>query len=518
MLVVLAVWLSFLLVSFVSSPLPGVNEAHYFTKSKHFWNPEWCSRDFFLTSFPAHQVFYQTFGWLTLWFDLPTVAIMGRVLGTALLAVSWTALTSRLLQQSTADNEPTRPSPASLDNVLLSAWLFLGLQAVGNLSGEWLIGGFESKVVAYAFVFGSIAARLNRRFKTAAACAGVAISFHPIVGLWHVAAACIAEIANRKSQIKNDTSPLRVRRPYAELGLLTVTALPGLWPAWQMLQAVDSRMSFAANFVQVFYRLKHHLDPMDFGLRNYLGYVVLAVVWLGLLVNLRRREQLTPSDRWWIAYLAATALFALAGFLAGVGPRPAQQMWGYDWRMRLMKFYPFRLFDLMLPIAVSAIVPRVIGAPRRRLLWAVAFVGFGGAIVEGRLFEPPFPWTREARADWQDACHWIAANTPSDALFLTPIESDSFKWYAQRAEFVNRKDCPQDAAGIVEWNRRLTLMDHWGKAGFADQRYSADELRALRRQTGAEFALTRRRVPYEADLIYSNDTFNVFRLPDVSRP
>src|SRR5712691_4883018 len=203
MLVVLAVWLSFLLVSFVSSPIPGVNEAHYLTKSKHFWNPEWCSRDFFLTSFPAHQVFYQTFGWLTLWFDLPTVAIIGRVLGTALLAVSWTALTNRLLQQSTADNEPTRPSPASLDNVLLSAWLFLGLQAIGNLSGEWLIGGFESKVVAYAFVFGSIAARLNRRFKTAAACAGAAISFHPIVGLWHVAAACIAEFANRKSKIKN---------------------------------------------------------------------------------------------------------------------------------------------------------------------------------------------------------------------------------------------------------------------------------------------------------------------------
>ena len=135
LLVVLAVWLSFLLVSFVTSPIPGVNEAHYLTKSKHFWNPEWCSRDFFLTSFPAHRVFYQTFGWLTLWFDLPTVAIVGRVLGTALLAASWTALMSRLVRRSTADDEPPRPPPVSFGNVLPSAWLFLGLQAIGNLSG-----------------------------------------------------------------------------------------------------------------------------------------------------------------------------------------------------------------------------------------------------------------------------------------------------------------------------------------------------------------------------------------------
>ncbi len=530
--VILAVWLSFLMVSLASAPIPGVNESHYLTKSKHYWNPDWCVRDFFLTSFSAHQVFYQTCGWLTLWLDLTSVALVGRLLGMALLAAGWTAMVSRLMrggsneERSTADDPAATPSPrASLWNVLLSAWLFLGLQAVGNLSGEWLVGGFESKIVAYAFVFFAIAMRLDRRFNLAAVCSGAAITFHPLVGLWHVVAMCFAKIADFRFQIADFKSQISILKiPFL---LTTISALPGLWPVMRMLGAADSRTSLAANFVQVFYRLKHHLDPMDFGLCHYVGYFLLAAVWFGLLQSMRKKEALSPSDRWWIAYLAATTLFAVGGFLAGVGPRPAQEMWGYRWRMGLMKFYPFRLFDLMLPVAVAALAPRVFACfklgrerparlvGREYLLWTVATLGLGWAVAEVRLFEPAIPWTRPVRADWLDACRWIAANTPADALFLTPIESDSFKWHAQRAEFVNFKDCPQDAAGIVEWNRRLQWIERWSKAGFADERYSVDELRELRRKTGAEFAMARLRVPYESDLIYSNDTFNVFRLPEV---
>ena len=519
LLVVFAVWLSFLVVSLSSSPIPGVNESHYLTKSKHFWNPEWCSRDFFLTSFSAHRVFYQTVGCLTLWFDLPTVAVIGRVVGMGLLAISWTTLVSRLThcsferdRSSIGEQQTPQPTPWA---ALLSAWIFLGLQAIGNLSGEWLIGGLESKVIAFAFVFWGISARLTQRFKTAALCGGAAIAFHPIVGLWHVVAMGFAEVPDLKSFFADLNSSRPRRRLWVEAALLIVTALPGLWPAFQLLQTSDSRASYVANFVQVFYRLKHHLDPMDFGIWNYAGYVLLALIWTALLIFVARRERFSLRDRWWMAYIAATALFAFCGFLVGLGVRPAQEMWGYRWRMGLLKFYPFRLFDLMLPVAVAVIAARVMGGRRQRLVWTIAFLGFAYATVEEHLHEPPLPWTRQARTDWKSACAWIAANTPTDSLFLTPIESDSFKWYAQRAEVVNFKDCPQDAAGIVEWNQRLQWLDRWSKAAFEDQRYSVEELHALRRKTKAEFAMARSRVPYEADLIYSNETFNVFRLPNL---
>ncbi len=519
LLVVLAVWLSFLAVSLANAPIPAVNEPHYLTKARHFWDSRWCAGDLFLTSFPAHRVFYSTFGWLTLHFDFSTVAFIGRVLSNGLLAASWTSLLTRL--QSIRHGSETDDRRACWQ-VLLSAWLFLGLQAIGNLSGEWLIGGFESKVLAYAFVFWSITALLDERLIRAAAFGGIAISFHPIVGLWHVAACRIAEVVRRPR-----TAISRKQSLIADT-VLFVTALPGLWPAVQMLREADPKHSYAANFIQVFYRLKHHLDPMDFRLNSYLGYLVLAVIVVcGFLIE-RNQATTAVRGRWWIGYLAATALFALGGYLAGVGPRPAELMTGYRWRMVLLKFYPFRLFDLFLPITVAMFLPswlrtaatqanhsvsrRVFSA---RWLWMIGGAGMIWAMTAHQVFPPPNRLPPQMKADWLDACRWVAKNSPADAVFHTPFEAEAFKWHAQRAEYVNNKDCPQDAAGLVEWNRRQRLITKWSDASFKnDQAYTAKELRELVRKTGVRWAITRTRVHYDADLLYQNDTYKILWLPD----
>ncbi len=515
LLVVAAVWLSFLAVSLVSAPIPAVNEPHYLAMARHYWDSSWCAGDQFLQSFPAHRVFYQTFGWLTLWLDLATVAFIGRAVSLAMLAASWTALAMRLQRVDSA-----KPSPAMA--VLLSAWLFLGLQAIGNLSGEWLIGGFESKVIAYACVFWAVAAMLERRIVAAAVFSGVAISFHPIVGLWHVTAMGIAEISNFKSQISDLKSQFSnghsYRRWILAAALLAVTAVPGLLPAVQMLDAGNARTAFAANFIQVHYRLKHHLDPMDFDRMNCIGYGSIAVLWLAIVIVMKRRQKLAQPDRWWVSYVLAAALFALAGWAVGFGPRPIQSMPGYQWRIALLKFYPFRLFDLLLPIALAMLMPTLV---RQRWLWLAGTIGLIWALISTHAFPPSNQLPSAMRADWRDACRWIAANTPADALFHTPDEAEAFKWFAQRGEFVNRKDCPQDAAGIVEWNDRLRKITKWSETSFAgDQAYSTEELRELVRQSaGVRYAIVRAVVRYDADLLYANNSYKILRLPEAgSRP
>src|SRR5690606_21616877 len=62
--------LLFLAYSFWCRPVPSVNEPHYLTKAKHYWQPSWCAGDFFLESSNPHLVFYRTVGALTQWFTL----------------------------------------------------------------------------------------------------------------------------------------------------------------------------------------------------------------------------------------------------------------------------------------------------------------------------------------------------------------------------------------------------------------------------------------------------------------
>ena len=44
---------------------PEVNEPHYLSKARHYWDAGWCANDFFCNSADAHQVFYWTVGWLS---------------------------------------------------------------------------------------------------------------------------------------------------------------------------------------------------------------------------------------------------------------------------------------------------------------------------------------------------------------------------------------------------------------------------------------------------------------------
>ncbi len=178
-----AVFASLLLFSAVRSPVPGVNEPHYLCKAKHYWNPNWCAGDFFLDSSNTHLVFYQTVGILTREFTLAQTAWLGRLAALGLLAWGWVRWIPHL-------------TPGRWTS-LWAMWLFLALAAAGNWSGEWIIGGVEAKVFAYGWGFWAMAAWFDGRIKSAALLAGLAVSFHPVVGGWMAISAAFAGIITR---------------------------------------------------------------------------------------------------------------------------------------------------------------------------------------------------------------------------------------------------------------------------------------------------------------------------------
>ena len=561
LLAVAAVFLSFTVDSFARYPVPGPNESHYLCKAKHYWNPEWCRGDLFLSSSNAHLVFYQTFGLLTRWFSLETTAIVGRLAGLLILAAGWTALVAVLV--------PGR-WPA-----LWAAWIFLALSAVGNLSGEWLVGGIEAKVVAYGLLFaamataiGGPASRDHRQILLAGVLAGLAISFHPVVGIWGLAAAVFASLmralfaASCSSPKEQGTDGVAEGTKagvswswyVAAVSALVILAAPGVIAG---LRAAAGS-SVVADYIQVYYRLAHHLDPVHFPEWVWIGdwvnrlasivhlppvhfagwawvaYGALACLWLFGRPWMSRRE----PEKWFFWFVIGSGLVALAGFLVGWRFGPPEHVrnyllpwrWlGYPLRWKLLKLYPFRLFDVMLPIAVAVTLAglarrwceRACQPPNARhrrtvpLIWvlcgAPALVACLSVAPDAR------PQMSAAElADWLDVCRWIERNTPPNALILTPTqESWAFKWYAQRAEFVSYKDCPQDGPGIIEWNKRLLFLADWSERHL-EKGYTAAELAPFR-ELGITYIVALRLGPFDFKPVYRNATFRVYRIPDDAR-
>jgi len=236
---------------------------------------------------------------------------------------------------------------------------------------------------------------------------------------------------------------------------------------------------------------------------------------------------------WWLHGITAAALlFALCGLAVGWGPRPAAQMPGFAWRMHLLKFYPFRLADALLPAMVAwqtigffhsdrnAEKHREIRSTRvtilsTRLELAVLLSGFTGALWQVHLVSAEERYNFVHNPDWRDVCAWVKVHTPQDVLVHTPHYSWTFKWFAERPEYVTFKDCPQDAAGIVEWNRRLLLLTKRTTTFLEDGLYTRAELKSLRQETGISHIVTDKLGPMELPPVYHNTTFQVYDLREL---
>ncbi len=107
-----------------------------------------------------------------------------------------------------------------------------------------------------------------------------------------------------------------------------------------------------------------------------------------------------------------------------------------------------------------------------------------------------------------ELCHWAAANTDRDAVFIVPPGEQSMRLHGLRAVAVNFKNVPQLSDEMREWMRRMTVV--LGEGGLADlpdrfdlalqtldRRYdqrSATQLMAAASSLGARYVVTRTRL------------------------
>lgn len=521
----------FIGVSLLSVPIPGVNEPHYLSKARSYVDPDWCAADFFLQSADAHAVFFAVVGPLTQWVSFDATILIGRTLSLLLLSWGWGMLGRNLRLSSSA--------------IIMAACTFCLIAMTGNFSGEWVIGGFESKVPAYGCALAAVAfwlratqSSMKKHYVIAGVLAGLAVSWHPIVGLWF----CIGMAATETMlvlPVSASAEPASVRlQKLLRNGLLFgivafLFALPGLVPAIRVLMSADLPVNQRdqANYIQVFWRLAHHLDPSSFPASAWIHTGILAVICCGGLIAIWRRRgpidvpiAVQKSGRrstWWpfIGLLFAAAATAAAAVFIGWHDRPAIELENWPLKAILLKFYAFRFFDALLPMTVALIVSKLLCesvSSALRKCFLVIMIACTVAAANEKRPEAPSAYTAQSFSGWKAACGWIKENTPADSLVFGPRESFGLKLFAERAEYVCFKDCPQDAAGILEWNRRLWAIHNWSQQAYQDSLFDEADLQTLHQQTGVTHVLTRRLGPFSMEPIGQFGVWRVYEVTDES--
>lgn len=551
--IIVAIGCVLLAASFLGTSIPGTNEAHYFSKARSTADPDWCVNDFFLQSQNAHAVFFAIIGPFAKTLPFPVVLAVGRLLSLLLVAIGLHSLCSAV--------------GCCGRRSVLSAALFFLIGLTGNFSGEWIIGGFESKVPAYGFAFLGIATCIRnriqpvgQRYVLAGAYIGLAVSLHPVVGIWTAIALSMTEIwlwlRPHQSDCKGVQGISSLLRRGSTWGITSlVFALPGLIPALQMLLSADVNVSTKqqAKQIQVFYRLAHHLDPTRFSTFSWCHTAGLLAVLCATVVWLKRHRQAVcvhnsedwqpRSENYLLIFLICTAIIAAIGIAIGWHSQPMIELSSRHWRAALLQFYPFRLFDAFLPLTTAIFLsaigfglskkdgpdegdsPTTVGQktwhpqtwhPLKSLMGttviatAVIATAVCGMAAFSSRANSPTGYSKKTFAEWKRACEWLKNNTAKDALIYSPRESYALKLFAERAEYVCFKDCPQDAEGIVEWNRRLWKRYYWSRQAYQDSIFDEADLEQLHKKTGADYVLTRQLEPFSMAPIWQSGPWRIY--------
>ncbi len=492
----------FFAYGWICYPIPSVGEPYYLGKAKHFWQPDWCANDLFLQSANTHLVFYVTCGWLTLFAPLPLVAIVLRLASMILLADGWLRF--------------GRQIGLSVTNCLLWAGLFLSLQLFPSFAGEWLIGGAESKLISYALLLDASAFLFASRSVPASVCLGGAIAFHPIVGLWGALTIAFAAICTRSGQAN---VALWFRTAVGSF----LVALPGLVPGFAVLSAtgLSEKSKAIADYIQVFHRLRHHLDPNSLLPISWIVYAVMCTL-LAILWKTSRREFYPVK----MAVLG-TFVFASVGAAIGFAIHPAN----YDTyallleqhpilmklAMLCLKVYPFRVFDLAVPFLLSLLLANRISkwipenALSKTMSLILAAVLIGAAFIPMDSKNPSFLPPKKYD-DWLATCQWCRDKTSKDSVFVMPYVDWAFHWFASRAQYVSYKNMPQDSARLLEWNRRLRMATEWRERSFQDDIVTREELFELAEFTNADYLITDQSVSFPSAPAFTQGDYQVFSL------
>jgi len=464
--------------------------------AKHLMDPGWLSGDWYLgLGISYRYLFDVVFGLLARAMSLHAVGVVGRFVIEALFA--W-------LVQRVARVVGVRARFAVL---VAASYLWLG-QSFAHT--EKMIHGVSTKSFAYFCAASSLLALVRRRHRAMYVWAGLAVSFHVLIGLDSLLCLAVAAIAQGEWRSAELRRSLRSAWTFFAAGSLGLYAVA--------VELVDNRGvdRLRASLIYVTFRVPHHTHPAYFEEPRWAAPFVLACALLA--VTLARAK--TRESRLLVSYALGTAgLFGVGLALYAAGA------------LHLLKYYWFRLGDVTVPFAalftVFALADRARLPDRARARWSSAAAVAACAAIAVSVVRWVHPASAagpkaEEESAFRDVTRWIRENTPADATFLINPYTREFYLEAERAQFVSFPHSPQSERDILAWYERMRACNGGASpsgVGFlADAEVSArfyaldaGAIRRIGREYGVGYYLGK---PARSDLpeLYRNAGYALYRI------
>ena len=471
---------------FVGKPVPYSNEYNYLLRLKSVYDPTFLANDItFSTPTNEYWLFDHIFGLPALFFSIEAVGWTGRI-------ACWSILLFALMKLG-----KRWEIPVWMISISIFLWLYVGQSVVAD---EWMFGGFEAKCAAYICLIFALVRFCDTKDVSAAILLGLSFAFHPVIGLWGIAAAIPALLICRRNIIQ-----------ISKVGVIAgAFSLIGAIPLLQMRAASVEPTTENLRYFQLV-KFPHHFDPFAWSKSE----ILLLGILLAFCITVHAQLKTAKPPKFLLTFLTILGVFFWFGILARV-------LNEYE----VMKYTPTRLFAVFIllfflfylskayqqnllrkPFQIAVLLPIIMLSFWNR----IPVRGFNQAKATLEIWNQP-------PDDTATAFGWLKDNSPKDALVIAPPWRYDFWYLAERAEAVNyRKPIIAD---IGEWQNRLDSLV--GKSDPENGAREEDELASfyfdLNKETidsladkyKAEYFISETDYPYP--IAYSKGKVKIFRL------
>ena len=468
-------------------PVPTGNELLYFVPPIRQFDPTFILNDwFFSRPFYPHYFFNLFSGLFNLLLSAETVGWLGRLL-------CWSLTIIALLRLGEHFGIPLWAVSLSI-----SLWLIYGQSLVG---GEFVIGTFEPKAIAYTFLLFSLTAFIKKEHIRASVLLGLTFTFHPAVGLFAI--------------LSIGPSLLILRYPLTTVlkitFLTTISSAPLFFLITPEVFGHSALSSEGARFLALV-RAPIHLDPLSWPKRYILLlYVLFLFNWMHFRIDKSNKA---------LQFLILFQMFLCLFFSLGVLCRLSEHYW-------FLKFMPFRHFPVFTLLffffhLMNAYCRQASIRPPPALIAVgfLALLSFGSPVsrlLDGMRLNYDL-WVKKVSGgdDIKTAFKWIAKNTPNGSItILPPWRRDG--WYlSQRAQIACLRYFPgdhrfeewlernQSLVGKIESQTSVEEMEHYYN------NLAEKDIASVVRKYGGEYLVSKR--DYSYTRLFDSGSYKVYAL------
>ncbi len=358
----------------------------------------------------------------------------------------------------------TGPWPAFIAHLIVSLILMVGMLKVAllftkNLTTSFLVvmltllvlynhnlGGNElyynslaPSLLAKAMGVWSILFLLQKRINTAILLLIPVTFVHPMVGIQLFLLENLAVLFSHKSARAQAI-------PWKSIVLYLMTA--GVWIYYLQRSFSDAPVASAKIFEILKFRLGHHYFPSQYPLSSYL--LLVPYFLLGWYFFWKENRLVF----WFYTF----SFLGILVYSAGVELAQIPTILSAQWFKTTIWLKFFSSIALMIFIEEKLLSKFSFLRKLYTPLTIILFVGLGVFLFNKLPQRQPttldLPW-RNAYNDRIKIALLAKANTPKDALFVTPTDFTHLKYYGERSTYVDYKATIHFHSKLVEWYRRI---------------------------------------------------------------